>query len=157
MNELERAGIGAATGSALLLAAAFFFQYVMGLAPCELCIWQRWPHAIAILLGILMLVSPGRWIAALGALVMFAGAGIALYHTGIESGWWPGPTTCTAPAAGDLAPEDLLNKILSEPVVLCDEVAWSLFGISMAAWNGIASLVLAMIWLRGYASSSASQ
>jgi disulfide bond formation protein DsbB len=157
MNGLERAGIGAATGSALLLAAALAFQYIGGLAPCEMCIWQRWPHVIAILLGLLMLVAPARWIAALGALVMLAGAAIGFYHAGIELSWWPGPTTCTAPASGDIAPDELLKQILDTPVVLCDEVAWSLLGISMAGWNAIASLVLAGIWMRGYASSSASQ
>ena len=157
MSRLQRRGIGAAAGSAVLLLAALGFQYIGGLAPCPLCIWQRWPHAIAILLGLLLLGWPARGLAALGAVAMLVGAGIGVYHAGIEVGWWPGPATCTAPAPGDLPPGELLDQILATPVVLCDQVAWSLLGISMAGWNAILSLGLAWLWLRAYASSSASQ
>lgn len=157
MTDLQLRAIGAASGSLALLLAAFGFQIIGGLAPCPLCLWQRWPHAVAVVLGFLILVFPARWIAAAGALAMITGAGIGLWHAGIELRWWPGPGTCTAPVAGDMDPADLLDQILAAPVVLCDEVAWSLLGISMAGWNAIASAVLAFLWLRAYASSSASQ
>jgi disulfide bond formation protein DsbB len=157
MSRLQRASLGAAAGSALLLLAAFGFQYLGGLAPCPLCIWQRWPHAVAVALGLLMLAWPARGLAALGGLTMLAGAGIGAYHAGIERGWWPGPTTCTAPTPGDVPAGELLDQILETPVVLCDEVVWALLGISMAGWNAILSLALAWLWLRAYASSSASQ
>lgn len=157
MTDLQLRGLGAAFGSLALLLAAFGFQVIGGLSPCPLCIWQRWPHAIAVVLGFLILVFPFRWIAALGALTLFVGAGIGLYHAGIELKWWPGPDTCTAPVAGDMDPGALLDQILAAPVVLCDEVAWSLFGVSMAGWNAIASLILGFLWLRAYASNSASQ
>ncbi|MBA3325657.1 MAG: disulfide bond formation protein B [Rhodobacteraceae bacterium] len=157
MNALQRAGAGAAAGSAALLAAALAFQYLGGLAPCPLCIWQRWPHVAAVLLGLALLATPRREIAALGALAMLAGAGIAAYHAGVEQGWWPGPVTCTAPDVADLTPDELLAQILTTPVVRCDEIAWSLFGVSMAGWNALACLALTGIWLRAYASSSASQ
>lgn len=154
---LRREALGAAAGSAALLLGALAFQYVGGLAPCHLCLLQRWPHAIAIGLGLLLLAAPRRWLAALGALVLLVGAGIAVYHVGVEQRWWPGPATCTAPAPGDLSSSDLLNQILETPVVLCDQIAWSLLGISMAGWNALASLALAGLWWRAYASSSASQ
>ena len=157
MNRLQRMGIGAAAGSALLLLGALAFQYLGGLAPCPMCIWQRWPHAIAILLGLLLVVSPARAIAALGALTVLVGAGIGVYHAGVEQRWWPGPDTCTAPVPGTMETSELLDRILAMPVVLCDEIPWSLCGISMAGWNAILSLVLAFLWLRAYASSSASQ
>lgn len=157
MNRLERAALGAAAGSALLLAGALAFQYVGGLAPCPLCIWQRWPHGIAIALGALVLLTGQRWPAALGALAMLTGAAIGVYHAGIERRWWPGPDTCTAPSTADVSAEDLLAQILETPVVLCDEVAWSFLGVSMAGWNALASLALAAVWIRAYASSSASQ
>ena len=95
--------------------------------------------------------------ASLGALTLLVGAGIAAYHVGVEQGWWQGPATCTTPDPGAIAPGDLLNQILQTPVVLCDQVAWSLFGVSMAGWNAVLSLVLAALWMRAYASSSASQ
>lgn len=157
MNALQRRGIGAATGSLLLLAAALAFQYIGGLAPCPMCIWQRWPHVAAVALGLALLVLPWRVLAALGALAMFTGAGLGLYHAGVEQGWWQGPTSCIAPGIGGLSSEQLLKSILAAPVVRCDEIAWSLLGLSMAGWNALASLALAFLWIRAYASSSASQ
>jgi disulfide bond formation protein DsbB len=87
-----------------------------------------------------------------------AGAALAVYHTGIEAGWWPGPTTCTGVGdVGGMSPEALTEQLLATPVVRCDAVAWSLFGVSMAGWNAIFSALLAWLWARAYASSSASQ
>ena len=157
MNLLRMRALGAMAASAALLLGALGFQYLGGLAPCPLCIDQRWPHAIAIGLGLLLLAWPKRAIAALAGLTVLVGAGIAAYHVGIEQGWWPGPATCTAPEPGAMAPGELLDQILATPVVLCDEIAWSLWGISMAGCNGILSLGIAWLWLRAYASSSASQ
>jgi disulfide bond formation protein DsbB len=157
MNALQRRALGPMLGSLALLAGALAFQYIGGLAPCPLCIDQRWPHAIAIGLGLLLLAWPKRALAALAGLVVLVGAGIAAYHVGIERGWWPGPVTCTAPEPGAMAPGELLDQILATPVVLCDEVAWSLWGISMAGWNGILSLGIAWVWFRACASSPASR
>ena len=150
-------GFAAGIASLGLLVTALMFQYLGGLAPCPLCIWQRWPHAAAGVLGILILVAPPRPLAALGVLAMLLGAGIGVYHVGIEQGWWTGPASCVAPEIGDVSPEELLERIMAAPVVRCDEVAWSLLGISMAGWNAIFSALLAVVWFRAYASSSASQ
>ena len=157
MTALQRRGIGAAAGSLLLLAAALAFQYLGGLAPCPMCVWQRWPHVAAVALGLALLALPRRPLAALGALAMLVGAGLGLYHVGVEQGWWRGPTSCVAPDVGGLSSEQLLESILAAPVVRCDEIAWSLLGVSMAGWNALASLALAVLWMRAYASSSASQ
>jgi disulfide bond formation protein DsbB len=157
MSRLQRRALGAMAGSAALLLGALAFQYLGGLAPCPLCIWQRWPHAIAIALGLVLLAWPRRWLAALAGLAVLAGAGIGVYHVGIEQGWWAGPATCTAPEPGTVDAGELLDRILETPVVLCDEIAWSLLGISIAGWNAILSLGLAWLWWRAYASSSASQ
>ncbi len=157
MNRMQRMGTGAAAGSAALLLGALAFQYIGGLAPCPLCIWQRWPHVLAVVLGVALVAIPARVIALFGALLMCAGAGIGVYHAGIEQKWWAGPSTCTAPAPGAMEAGELLDRILATPVVLCDEIAWSWLGISMAGWNAILSLLLAVLWLRAYASSSASQ
>jgi disulfide bond formation protein DsbB len=148
MTALQRMAIGPTVGSLALLLGALGFQYLGGLAPCPLCIWQRWPHGIAIALGLLILARPSRGVAFLAGLVVLAGAGIGLYHAGIEQGWWPGPTTCTAPAPGTLPAGELLDQILETPAVLCDQIAWSLWGISMAGWNAILSLGLAWLWFR---------
>jgi disulfide bond formation protein DsbB len=158
MTLLQRRGIGAATASALVLLTALGFQYLGGLAPCPLCLWQRWPHALAVVLGLLLLALPWRVLAGLGCLAMLTGAAIAAWHAGIEWGWWPGPTTCTAPAdVSGVSAADLVAQLEAAPVVRCDEAPWRLAGLSMAGWNALISLGLALLWARAYASSSASQ
>jgi disulfide bond formation protein DsbB len=157
MNELQRRALGHTLGSLALLLGALAFQYAGGLAPGHLCVLQRWPHGIALGLGLILLAWPRRAVALLAGLAVLVGGGIAVYHVGIEQAWWPGPSTCTAPEPGSMSPDELLDQILATPVVLCDEIAWSLWGISMAGWNAILSLGLAWLWFRAYASSSASQ
>lgn len=138
----------AAGGSLALLLGAFAFQYLGGMAPCQLCLWQRWPHAAAILIGALALTTGGRILPLLGALAALSTAGIALFHTGVERHWWEGLATCTAGSIAGLDVNDLLNPdIIIAPVVRCDAVAWEMAGLSMASWNGIASLALALIWV----------
>ncbi|MDZ4093872.1 MAG: disulfide bond formation protein B [Paracoccaceae bacterium] len=137
----------AAGGSLALLLGAFAFQYLGGMAPCKLCLWQRWPHAAAILIGVLALARPWRLLAPLGALAALVTAGFGLYHTGVERGWWEGPTTCTSGSIAGVAPEDLLNQILNAPIVRCDEVPWEMLSLSMASWNAALSLALALLWV----------
>ena len=137
----------ASGGSAALLLAALGFQYLGGLAPCPLCIWQRWPHLAGALAGPAALALAGAALPLLGAATMLAGAGIGAYHSGVEQGWWEGPATCAAPDVSTLSPEELLARILEAPVVRCDEIPWALFGLSMASWNALASLALAGLWL----------
>ena len=125
----------AAAGSAALLGGAFAFQYLGGLAPCKLCLWARWPHGAAILIGLAALLLPGRLLPLLGALAAAATAGVGMYHIGVEQRWWQGPTTCSSGSIEGMDPAALLDQILAAPVVRCDEIAWSMWGISMASWN----------------------
>lgn len=149
MNRVTRNSLVllAAGGSAALLAGAFAFQYLGGLAPCKLCLWARWPHGAAILIGMLALFLPGPVLPVLGALAAAATMGVGIYHTGVEQRWWEGPTTCTSGSIEGLDPAALLDQILAAPIVRCDEIAWSLWGISMASWNAILSAGLVVIWL----------
>jgi disulfide bond formation protein DsbB len=135
------------TASAIVLGAALMSQYWGGLAPCELCLLQRWPWAAAIALSLVALLAGSRpalpWVAlALGALFIFGGA-IAFYHVGVEQHWFAGPTACTASSGGATTLEDIKRQILGTAPVLCDRVQWSLFGVSMAGWNLFASLGMA--------------
>ncbi|KFI31799.1 disulfide bond formation protein B [Haematobacter massiliensis] len=138
----------AALGSLALLLGAFAFQYIGGLAPCHLCLWQRWPHAAAIVAGVLALAMPAvRFWRFLGLLAALTASGLGVFHTGVERGWWQGPTTCTG--GGDLSglsTGQLLDQILSSPIVRCDAVAWQFAGLSMASWNAILSFLLALFW-----------
>jgi len=136
----------AAGGSAALLLAAFAFQHLGDMAPCKLCLWQRWPHGAAILLGVVALAVPGRLFPLLGMVAALTTAGIGLYHTGVERGWWEGPASCTSGDISGLSPEDLLAQIMTAPIARCDEVPWDMLGLSMASWNSIVALGLALVW-----------
>ena len=135
-------------GSIALLGGAYAFQHIGGMPPCAMCLWQRWPHAAAIAIGIIGLATGRRELAILGMLAALTTAGIGIYHAGVEQMWWEGPTTCTSSSITGLSTEDLLAQIMEAPVVRCDEIAWSLFGISMAAWNAILSFILAGVWFK---------
>ena len=122
-----------------LLGGALGSQYIGGLHPCEMCYWQRWPHAAAIILaGAAFLSAPtsarSRMFTLLAAAAIAVSGAIGVFHAGVELGWWQGLTSCTA--GGAMTLDDLLNV----PLVRCDEVQWSLLGISMAGWNAIVSL-----------------
>ena len=139
-------------GSAMLLIGALAFQYIGGMAPCHLCLQQRWPHMAAVAFGLVALIfaqgTLTRLLAGCGALAALATAGLGVYHTGVERGWWLGPDTCSAGGGiGGMAPEDLLNQILAAPVIRCTDVQWEMLGLSMASWNAVASFGLAGIWL----------
>ncbi|MEX2517777.1 MAG: disulfide bond formation protein B [Paracoccaceae bacterium] len=151
-------------GPAAVLGGALFSQYVGGLMPCPMCIWQRWPHGVAIALAALaLLVGPGRVGAALlwfGAAALLIGAGLGAFHAGVELQYWEGPSSCTGGAIGGLTPQQLIEQIMAAPLVRCDEIEWSFLGVSMAGWNAVLSLFMAGLTglaARRYASSSASQ
>ncbi len=134
-------------GSGAMLSGAFAFQIVGGMHPCTLCLWQRWPHAAAIVIGLLALVIPGRALPLLGAAAATT-VGIALFHTGVERHWWEGIASCTGNSLAGLNAADLLNTaIVIAPPVRCDEVPWEMFTLSMASWNGLASAGLVALWL----------
>lgn len=141
-------GIIAALGSAGLLLGAFGFQYIGGLAPCTFCIWQRWPHALAFIVGIFSL-KVHRWsLALIGAASAFTSAAIGIYHTGVEKKLWAGLQSCSGNLdISNLSAEAALQAIITSNVAKCDEVAWSMAGLSMASWNAIASTALAILWL----------
>lgn len=137
----------AAGGSAALLFGAFAFQYLGGMPPCKMCIWQRWPHAIAVVIGALALWLPGRALPLTGALAALTTAIIGAYHTGVERKWWEGPNSCTSGSVEGMSTDDLMAQIMNAPLVRCDDVPWEMFTLSMASWNAIASFALVLIWL----------
>jgi disulfide bond formation protein DsbB len=139
------------TVSALVLGAALLSQYWGGLAPCELCLLQRWPWAVAITVSLVALFAGARpalpWLALFLAVVFAAGVVFAFYHVGVEQKWFAGPTACTANAGGAMTLEEMKQQILATAPVLCDQVQWSLIGVSLAGWNLLASLIMAAICL----------
>lgn len=132
---------------AALLAGAYGSQYLGGLAPCEMCYWQRWAHWAALAFALAAFVVRGRTLVVLAALAILASGGIGAWHAGVELGIFAGVTECTATATG--SGEDFLKQILAAPMVRCDEVQFSFLGISMAGWNAILSTLAALVilWL----------
>lgn len=137
----------ATLGSTALLLGAFGFQYLADLAPCKMCLWQRYPHAMAIGIGAIALFIPGVFVRYLGALAALATAVIGAYHAGVEWNLWQGPTSCTSSPINDLSPQELMTQILAAPITRCDEIAWQMFGLSMAGWNAVLSFGLVLIWI----------
>ena len=135
--------------SAVVLGMALSSQYWGGLAPCELCVLQRWPWAVAITIAIVALFVGHRtslpWVALLLGLVFLVSIGLAFYHLGVEQHWVAGPSACTPSTAGPATLEEMRQRILNAPVVRCDEVQWSLYGVSLAGLNLLASFVMALI------------
>lgn len=137
----------ASIGSLALLLGAFAFQHIGGFAPCKMCIWQRYPHAIAVVVGVVALRIRTDWLVFTGAASAFASGAIGVFHAGVEQGWWEGPTTCTSGPIGGVSAQELLDQILAAPLVRCNDIAWQLGGISMAGWNAIISFALVGFWL----------
>ena len=141
--EPSRACLLLALASAAILLGALALQYVGGLPPCPLCIWQRWPYVALIALG----VAGWRWrpraMLGVATLVLLASAGLAAYHVGIEQGWWALPAGCVA-GAGANSVEDL-KRLLAEAPPACDQVSFAFLGLTLAGWNLVASLGLAML------------
>jgi disulfide bond formation protein DsbB len=139
--------------SAAALGTAFISQYVYGLQPCELCIYQRWPYGIVIAVGLIGAAIAGKspkaasYSLGLTALIFFIEAVIAFYHTGVERKWWPSFLEgCSVPEMkGNIT--DVLAQIAATPAVRCDEIPWTdpILGWSMANYNVIAALGLTML------------
>lgn len=142
------------------IIGAWIFEY-FGYAPCELCLKQRWAYYTGVPLALIIAVlAPAHYgLARIGltllALLWFASMIFGIYHSGVEWKWWAGPATCTAQAGFSGGLPDL-----SAPVVLCDTPAIRILGLSLAGWNAVISLGLALVALAGLkrqGSSSVSQ
>lgn len=140
-----------------LLGGALGSQYLGGLAPCEMCYWQRWPHGAAILLAGLAFTADAasarsRFLTLAAAAAIAISGAIGVYHAGVELGIFEGLTACSSAAAAG-STDELLKEILATPLVRCDQVQFSFLGISMAGWNALISLggaaVISVLALKG--------
>jgi len=147
--------IGAAT-----LIGAWIFEYGFGILPCELCLKQRYAYYFVIVAGALLGFAAsrrisGRWVA-IGLIVLalatLANAGLGAYHSGVEWGWWQGPTTCTGPLVNLPSAANLLEQLDKVKVVRCDEVQWRFLGLSLAGYNVLISLFMTALALVGASS-----
>ena len=160
----RQAAIAIAVVGAAALLGAWFFQYVIGLAPCPLCLEQRIayyfavPLASLVMLGISVGATPKVIQLAFFAIAlgMLWNAGLGVYHSGVEWKWWPGPQECTgAPSFGTV--EDLQQKLKNAVLVRCDEAQWRFLGLSLAGYNVLISLGLSAVALWGALSGRKSR
>jgi disulfide bond formation protein DsbB len=153
---LAAAAIVALAGLATI-GGFFFFQYVVGLTPCPLCLEQRNAYYISVPLAALLWLGAGhgaqRKVLLLGFLVIAAAmlwnTGLSIYHAGIEWKWWPGPAECTGPISNVGTAKDLLNQLNTFSPVRCDEAQWRFLGLSLAGYDVLVSLALALVALWG--------
>jgi disulfide bond formation protein DsbB len=133
--------------SGTVVGIALLFQYGGGLAPCELCLYERWPYYAAVTVAMIGILSGSnaamRAVLGFGTLLFLAGAALSFYHVGVEHHWFQGPTACTGGGAGADSIEALKAQLLGRQPVNCDEPAWTLFGVSLAGLNLLASVFLA--------------
>ena len=142
-----------ALGPLALLLGALAFEHWGGLAPCQLCLFQRGPLVAAAILGVFAVLIrpvPGttlalRHLLAASALLLVLGAGLAFYHMGVEWHWWPGPTTCIGTRDLPTTPEALAAARESARIVRCDVVPWQMLGLSLAGYNFLISSALAVL------------
>lgn len=139
--------------SAAVVGGAWISEIWGRLQPCELCLYERWPYYAVLALSALALLAGRRGVTAavlaLAALIFLAGAALAFYHVGVEHHWFAGPSACTGGGAADSV-EALRRRLLAQQPVACDQPQWALFGITLAGFNLLASLALALfcLWAR---------
>lgn len=139
----------------VLLGGALLFQFFGHLYPCEMCIWQRWPHGIAIGIAAIGWVMRQRgmfkleyWAVLFSAMAIILSGLIGGFHAGVEYGWWQGLTTCSVVGgAGNVG--DITASVLAAPIVRCDQTPWSLFGVSLAGYNALMSIFAGLfaLWI----------
>lgn len=131
----RRARLLAVMVPAALLGGAYIAQYGFGLPPCEMCWWQRYPHFAALGIGLAAYVlKPAQLWSALAGLAIITSGLIGGFHAGVEYGWWPGITGCSALPSG----VDVMD-FSAAPLIRCDVAPWTLFGISLAGFNFLIS------------------
>jgi disulfide bond formation protein DsbB len=145
-------------GMAVTVGSALCFEYIGGYLPCHLCLLERDPYYYGIPLGVIAIatslfrlpIAIPRALLIIIGVMMLVGAGMGIYHAGVEWGFWAGPSSCTSPtASGPTKAGDLLSSLNAVHGPQCDQAALRILGLSLAGWNAIAALVLAGIAFTG--------
>lgn len=143
---------------AATVGSALGFEHIGGYIPCKLCLEQRIPYYTGVpLMALAVLSSTLYWPAVVtrglliaGGLLMAYGLYLGVYHSGVEWAWWPGPTDCGAvPSTTDTGGAGVLDTLNTIIPPSCDKAALRILGLSLAGWNAVASLVLAVVAFRG--------
>ena len=134
----------------LTIASALIIQYWLGHEPCKLCLYQRIPYFLAILLIIKMFFFKKYEKITLLILtfIFISSAALAFYHFGIEQGFFSESLTCTAPDLSKTLSKEQLLEQLKQNNISCKDVSFRILGLSLAAINTIFSLVLSVIFIK---------
>lgn len=149
--------LGIAGGGAFVILGAYGFQYGLGIQPCPLCLEQRIAYYVTIPLALLLWLGLNYGAArkvvvagfAVTAAIMLWNSGLGAYHAGVEWHWWPGPNDCTGPLNDLGSAGGLVKQLQNISIVRCDEVSLRILGLSLAGWNMLISLALAVVALGG--------
>lgn len=128
-----------------ILLVVFALEYFAELEPCRMCIWQRWPFAVLILLGLVGAFWKPRLAVWLAVPVLLVSIGLAGYHVGVEQGWIALPAGCTA--GGEATSVEELKALLAKAPPSCDQVGFTMLGLSLAGWNLVVSIFLTVFAL----------
>ena len=157
-NPAALAALAIAVIAAATLAGAWFFQLVLDIRPCPLCLEQRYAYYLALPLAafVAFFAARGapRQVLMAGFVILLiaalANAWLGGYHAGVEWQFWPGPTDCSGPLVDFGKAGSLLDQLDKVKVVRCDEVQWRFLGLSLAGYNVLISLLMAAIALFGF-------
>ncbi len=143
-----RPGVAIIVPPAIALGMAMVAQHGFALPPCPLCVWQRWPYAVAIALGVLALVVPraGVMLLLLAAVAFAVSAGVGVFHAGVEQGFWKGLESCSAVSTPDSL-ADLKAQIMGTQPARCDQIPFAFLGLSIAGWNAVFGSLSALLML----------
>lgn len=156
-EQIKWAAAAIAVGASLTILGALFFQFVLGYQPCPLCLDQRIAYYVSIPLAIFVILGESfgasRKVVVLAfaaiAVAMVFNAGLGVYHSGIEWKLWAGPPDCSGPLDSLNAGGGLLSQLNTIHIARCDSAAWRFFGLSLAGYNVLISLLLAAVALWG--------
>jgi disulfide bond formation protein DsbB len=147
----KNASLLLALAAIAVLGTVFALQYLAGLAPCRLCIWQRWPFAFLALVGLIGAFAWPRAMLTLAFIAMLVSVGLGAYHVAVEQGWLALPAGCAAGAGASSVEE--LKALLKAAPPSCDQVGFTFLGLTLAGWNVVGSLILALFALIALASA----
>lgn len=161
LDPVFTASAGIAFIAAITIAGAWFFELVLDIRPCPLCLEQRYAYYLAIPLAAFIAFGASRGVSrrllcvglAILAVATFANAGLGAYHAGVEWGFWQGPTDCSGPMT-NLSTGNLLDSLNKVKVIRCDAVQWRFLGLSLAGYNGLISLAMAGLAAWGLARAT---
>ncbi|MFK7866068.1 MAG: disulfide bond formation protein B [Alphaproteobacteria bacterium] len=151
--------------AASILLIVYIAEYGFGILPCQLCLWQRVPWWIMLVISILFWLLhprlPRHYFTLIALIIMLGSAGLGLFHVGVEYGWWAGLSSCGGSAAtaandGPVSLVERMRQAQATQIVPCDQPAWQLFGISFAGYNLIASFLLIVYLIKDIISDKAS-